>query len=166
MWESSSSKKQQAVRLQYMEFSFKTLTGVSGVAYRINHTQLLGVGVCPSSPLQAWKCINKFCWSPECCPKKYLSFFPSHPSVHEYYDPNDYMGGIHQEMDRDELELEVLYLTNYFISMCTSRSLNCMKWTDFSEQMFVITLFTSCWFLYHSIELWARHWWSSGNELT
>ncbi|KGL72822.1 E3 ubiquitin-protein ligase PDZRN3, partial [Tinamus guttatus] len=30
----------------------------------------------------------------------------SHPSVHEYYDPNDYMGGIHQEMDRDELELE------------------------------------------------------------
>ncbi|NXJ75815.1 PZRN3 ligase, partial [Trogon melanurus] len=29
-----------------------------------------------------------------------------HPSVHEYYDPNDYMGGIHQEMDRDELELE------------------------------------------------------------
>ncbi|XP_032651876.1 E3 ubiquitin-protein ligase PDZRN3 [Chelonoidis abingdonii] len=29
-----------------------------------------------------------------------------HSSVHEYYDPNDYMGGIHQEMDRDELELE------------------------------------------------------------
>ncbi|NXA45207.1 PZRN3 ligase, partial [Nothocercus julius] len=29
-----------------------------------------------------------------------------HPSVDEYYDPNDYMGGIHQEMDRDELELE------------------------------------------------------------
>ncbi|XP_054243170.1 E3 ubiquitin-protein ligase PDZRN3 isoform X5 [Indicator indicator] len=29
-----------------------------------------------------------------------------HPSVHEYYDSNDYMGGIHQEMDRDELELE------------------------------------------------------------
>ncbi|XP_061864177.1 E3 ubiquitin-protein ligase PDZRN3 [Colius striatus] len=29
-----------------------------------------------------------------------------HPSVHEYYDTNDYMGGIHQEMDRDELELE------------------------------------------------------------
>ncbi|XP_025908470.1 E3 ubiquitin-protein ligase PDZRN3 isoform X2 [Nothoprocta perdicaria] len=29
-----------------------------------------------------------------------------HPSVHEYYDANDYMGGIHQEMDRDELELE------------------------------------------------------------
>nr|XP_015090105.2 E3 ubiquitin-protein ligase PDZRN3 [Vicugna pacos] len=29
-----------------------------------------------------------------------------HPSAHEYYDPNDYMGGIHQEMDREELELE------------------------------------------------------------
>lgn len=27
--------------------------------------------------------------------------------MHEYYDPNDYMGSIHQEMDRDELELEV-----------------------------------------------------------
>ncbi|XP_008056942.2 LOW QUALITY PROTEIN: E3 ubiquitin-protein ligase PDZRN3 [Carlito syrichta] len=29
-----------------------------------------------------------------------------HPSAHEYYDPNDYMGDIHQEMDREELELE------------------------------------------------------------
>ncbi|XP_025053774.1 E3 ubiquitin-protein ligase PDZRN3 isoform X1 [Alligator sinensis] len=29
-----------------------------------------------------------------------------HSSVHEFYDPNDYMGGIHQEMDREELELE------------------------------------------------------------
>ncbi|XP_006890702.1 PREDICTED: E3 ubiquitin-protein ligase PDZRN3 isoform X2 [Elephantulus edwardii] len=29
-----------------------------------------------------------------------------HPSVHEYYDHNDYMGGIHPEMDREELELE------------------------------------------------------------
>ncbi|XP_044518373.1 E3 ubiquitin-protein ligase PDZRN3 isoform X2 [Gracilinanus agilis] len=29
-----------------------------------------------------------------------------HSSAHEYYDPNDYMGSIHQEMDRDELELE------------------------------------------------------------
>uniref|UniRef100_A0A8C0RZN9 E3 ubiquitin-protein ligase PDZRN3 n=1 Tax=Canis lupus familiaris TaxID=9615 RepID=A0A8C0RZN9_CANLF len=29
-----------------------------------------------------------------------------HPSAHEYYDPNDYIGGIHQEMDREELELE------------------------------------------------------------
>ncbi|XP_027719845.1 E3 ubiquitin-protein ligase PDZRN3 isoform X1 [Vombatus ursinus] len=29
-----------------------------------------------------------------------------HSSAHEYYDPNDYMGNIHQEMDRDELELE------------------------------------------------------------
>uniref|UniRef100_A0A8C8VMX6 PDZ domain containing ring finger 3 n=1 Tax=Pelusios castaneus TaxID=367368 RepID=A0A8C8VMX6_9SAUR len=29
-----------------------------------------------------------------------------HSSVHEYYDPSDYMGDIHQEMDRDELELE------------------------------------------------------------
>lgn len=126
MWESSSSKKQQAVLLQYMEFSFKTLTGVSGVAYRINHTQLLSVGVCPSSPLQAWSALTS---SAEVLSAvlKNTFLFPSHPSVHEYYDPNDYMGGIHQEMDRDELELEVLYLTNYFISLCTSRSLNCMK---------------------------------------
>ncbi|KAM6169433.1 E3 ubiquitin-protein ligase PDZRN3 isoform 2-T2 [Rhynchocyon petersi] len=29
-----------------------------------------------------------------------------HPSIHEYYDPNDYIGGIHQDMDREELELE------------------------------------------------------------
>ncbi|XP_020646729.3 E3 ubiquitin-protein ligase PDZRN3 isoform X1 [Pogona vitticeps] len=29
-----------------------------------------------------------------------------HSSGHEYYDPNDYMGGIHQDMDREELELE------------------------------------------------------------
>ncbi|XP_004854272.1 E3 ubiquitin-protein ligase PDZRN3 isoform X1 [Heterocephalus glaber] len=29
-----------------------------------------------------------------------------HPSAHEYYDPNDYMADIHQEMDREELELE------------------------------------------------------------
>ncbi|KAM9680960.1 E3 ubiquitin-protein ligase PDZRN3 [Dama dama] len=29
-----------------------------------------------------------------------------HPSAHEYYDPNDYIAGIHQEMDREELELE------------------------------------------------------------
>ncbi|XP_004702489.1 E3 ubiquitin-protein ligase PDZRN3 isoform X2 [Echinops telfairi] len=29
-----------------------------------------------------------------------------HPSVHEYYDPSDYIGGIPQEMDREELELE------------------------------------------------------------
>ncbi|XP_012329674.1 E3 ubiquitin-protein ligase PDZRN3 isoform X4 [Aotus nancymaae] len=29
-----------------------------------------------------------------------------HPSAHEYYDPNDYIGDIHQEMDREELELE------------------------------------------------------------
>lgn len=64
--------------------------------------------------------------------------------MHEYYDPNDYMGGIHQEMDRDELELEVLNLSNYFISMCTSRSLNCTQGKDFSKQIFVITLFTSC----------------------
>ncbi|XP_076984802.1 E3 ubiquitin-protein ligase PDZRN3 isoform X3 [Tamandua tetradactyla] len=37
-----------------------------------------------------------------------------HPSAHEYYDPNDYIGGIHQEMDREELELEEvdLYRTN------------------------------------------------------
>lgn len=41
---------------------------------------------------------------------KHTFFSSSHPSVHEYYDPNDYMGGIHQEMDRDELELEVLSL--------------------------------------------------------
>nr|XP_060622319.1 E3 ubiquitin-protein ligase PDZRN3 isoform X1 [Anolis sagrei ordinatus]XP_060622320.1 E3 ubiquitin-protein ligase PDZRN3 isoform X1 [Anolis sagrei ordinatus] len=29
-----------------------------------------------------------------------------HSSGQEYYDPNDYMGGIHQDMDREELELE------------------------------------------------------------
>lgn len=29
-----------------------------------------------------------------------------HPSAHEYYDPNDYIAGLHQEMDREELELE------------------------------------------------------------
>ncbi|XP_034852439.1 E3 ubiquitin-protein ligase PDZRN3 isoform X1 [Mirounga leonina] len=29
-----------------------------------------------------------------------------HPSAHEYYDPSDYIGGVHQEMDREELELE------------------------------------------------------------
>ncbi|XP_053455893.1 E3 ubiquitin-protein ligase PDZRN3 isoform X2 [Nycticebus coucang] len=29
-----------------------------------------------------------------------------HSSAHEYYDPNDYIGDIHQEMDREELELE------------------------------------------------------------
>ncbi|XP_052575958.1 E3 ubiquitin-protein ligase PDZRN3 isoform X1 [Peromyscus californicus insignis] len=29
-----------------------------------------------------------------------------HPSSHEYYDPNDYMGDIHQDLDREELELE------------------------------------------------------------
>ncbi|XP_037656333.1 E3 ubiquitin-protein ligase PDZRN3 isoform X2 [Choloepus didactylus] len=29
-----------------------------------------------------------------------------HPSAHEYYDPNDYIGDLHQEMDREELELE------------------------------------------------------------
>ncbi|XP_007426009.1 E3 ubiquitin-protein ligase PDZRN3-like [Python bivittatus] len=30
-----------------------------------------------------------------------------HSSGHEYYDPNVYMGSIHQEMDREDLELEV-----------------------------------------------------------
>lgn len=29
-----------------------------------------------------------------------------HPASHDYYDPNDYMGDIHQDMDREELELE------------------------------------------------------------
>lgn len=38
---------------------------------------------------------------------KDLSLFFRHPSAHEYYDPNDYIGDIHQEMDREELELEV-----------------------------------------------------------
>lgn len=144
MWESSSSKKQQAVLLQYMEFSFQTLTGVSGVAYRINHMQLLSVGVTPSSPLQAWNAITSSTEVLSAVLKNTFFFFPSHPSVHEYYDPNDYMGGIHQEMDRDELELEVLNLSDYFISIYTSRSLNCIKWKDFSKQIFVITLFTSC----------------------
>nr|ADK56111.1 PDZ domain containing RING finger 3A [Mus musculus] len=30
-----------------------------------------------------------------------------HPASHDYYDPNDYMGDIHQDMDREELELEI-----------------------------------------------------------
>lgn len=30
-----------------------------------------------------------------------------HPSAHEYYDPNDYLGGLQQELDREDLELEV-----------------------------------------------------------
>ncbi|XP_055484624.1 E3 ubiquitin-protein ligase PDZRN3 isoform X1 [Psammomys obesus] len=29
-----------------------------------------------------------------------------HPSSHEYYDPNDYMGDIHQDIEREGLELE------------------------------------------------------------
>ncbi|XP_070247569.1 E3 ubiquitin-protein ligase PDZRN3 [Myotis yumanensis] len=29
-----------------------------------------------------------------------------HPSAHEYYDPSDYLGGAHQDLDREELELE------------------------------------------------------------
>ncbi|XP_054991841.1 E3 ubiquitin-protein ligase PDZRN3 [Sorex araneus] len=29
-----------------------------------------------------------------------------HPSAHEYYDPSDYLGGLQQELDREELELE------------------------------------------------------------
>ncbi|KAM4720916.1 E3 ubiquitin-protein ligase PDZRN3 isoform 2-T2 [Rhinophrynus dorsalis] len=33
-----------------------------------------------------------------------------HSSAHEYFDPNDFMGGLHQEMDRDELELEEIDL--------------------------------------------------------
>jgi hypothetical protein len=38
---------------------------------------------------------------------KDVSSFCRHPSAHEYYDPNDYRGDVHQEMDREELELEV-----------------------------------------------------------
>ncbi|XP_063282829.1 E3 ubiquitin-protein ligase PDZRN3 isoform X2 [Pelobates fuscus] len=33
-----------------------------------------------------------------------------HSSPHEYFDPNDFMGGLHPEMDRDELELEEIDL--------------------------------------------------------
>ncbi|KAM5232408.1 E3 ubiquitin-protein ligase PDZRN3 isoform 2-T2 [Hipposideros larvatus] len=29
-----------------------------------------------------------------------------HPCAHEYYDPSDYIGGAHQDLDREELELE------------------------------------------------------------
>ncbi|XP_042195618.1 E3 ubiquitin-protein ligase PDZRN3 [Callorhinchus milii] len=29
-----------------------------------------------------------------------------HPSVHDYYDPNDYLEGMHPEVDREELEYE------------------------------------------------------------
>lgn len=30
-----------------------------------------------------------------------------HPCAHDYYDPNDYIGGTPQDLDREELELEV-----------------------------------------------------------
>ncbi|XP_068110101.1 E3 ubiquitin-protein ligase PDZRN3 isoform X5 [Hyperolius riggenbachi] len=33
-----------------------------------------------------------------------------HSSLHEYFDPNDFMGGLHQDIDRDELELEEIDL--------------------------------------------------------
>ncbi|XP_075430452.1 E3 ubiquitin-protein ligase PDZRN3 isoform X2 [Ascaphus truei] len=33
-----------------------------------------------------------------------------HSSAHEYFDPNEFMGGLHQELDRDELELEEIDL--------------------------------------------------------
>ncbi|KAM4650963.1 E3 ubiquitin-protein ligase PDZRN3 isoform 3-T3 [Discoglossus pictus] len=33
-----------------------------------------------------------------------------HSSAHEYFDPNDFMGGLHQDMERDELELEEIDL--------------------------------------------------------
>ncbi|XP_075039571.1 E3 ubiquitin-protein ligase PDZRN3 isoform X2 [Mixophyes fleayi] len=33
-----------------------------------------------------------------------------HSSPHEYFDPNDFIGGLHQEIDRDELELEEIDL--------------------------------------------------------
>lgn len=45
---------------------------------------------------------------------KGLSSVFRHPSAHEYYDPSDYIGGVHQEMDREELELEV---KNIFVSI-------------------------------------------------
>ncbi|KAF3817331.1 hypothetical protein GH733_011731 [Mirounga leonina] len=42
--------------------------------------------------------------------KLYQLLFPlrvhEHPSAHKYYDPSDHIGGVHQEMDREELELE------------------------------------------------------------
>ncbi|NP_001090510.1 PDZ domain containing ring finger 3 L homeolog [Xenopus laevis] len=33
-----------------------------------------------------------------------------HSPAHDYFDPNDFMGGLHPEMDRDELELEEIDL--------------------------------------------------------
>ncbi|XP_077307949.1 E3 ubiquitin-protein ligase PDZRN3 isoform X1 [Lithobates pipiens] len=33
-----------------------------------------------------------------------------HSPLHEYFDPNDFMGGLHQDIDRDELELEEINL--------------------------------------------------------
>uniref|UniRef100_A0A8C5R4W2 PDZ domain containing ring finger 3 n=2 Tax=Leptobrachium leishanense TaxID=445787 RepID=A0A8C5R4W2_9ANUR len=44
------------------------------------------------------------------CPKSTSLFLFRHSSPHEYYDPNDFMGGLHPEMDRDELELEEIDL--------------------------------------------------------
>lgn len=43
-------------------------------------------------------------------PGRCLTAVPSlgrHPSVHDYYDPSDYLGGVPQDLDREELELEV-----------------------------------------------------------
>ncbi|XP_075039573.1 E3 ubiquitin-protein ligase PDZRN3 isoform X4 [Mixophyes fleayi] len=40
--------------------------------------------------------------------KKYIT--NRHSSPHEYFDPNDFIGGLHQEIDRDELELEEIDL--------------------------------------------------------
>ena len=53
----------------------------------------------PEGKTETWNC-KQGCFN-------VLSSFFRHPSAHEYYDPNDYIAGIHQEMDREELELEV-----------------------------------------------------------
>lgn len=44
----------------------------------------------------------------------YINSFRHSPG-HEYYDPNDFLEGMHQEMEREELEYEVwIRITVYY----------------------------------------------------
>ena len=38
----------------------------------------------------------------------FLLPFPRHPTGRAYFDPNDFLEGIHQEIEREELEYEVI----------------------------------------------------------
>lgn len=54
-------------------------------------------------------------WGHRPCSHRGTSALPSlcrPPSAHEYYDPNDYLGGAPQDLDREELELEVRAVTS------------------------------------------------------